>query len=202
MSEEDWSENISQETRIFFNEKWKKVVKLLKSGIPEMKDSLICTICLTPANFKESKSLVRHPLLSVPICVACLDLWSNGDWLKSDQKFDICGWCAQDGTLLCCSNENCSYAFCSRCIKCAFGREKVTEIEALDDWKCFVCNPEDLKLLQLLYFSITKFWKESNGFYEKSLSDAQDLFTWANGEISKMKTNLQNFEPFLQDFVN
>lgn len=103
---------------------------------------------------------MRHPSLGVPVCKACKDFYFDGSWCKdSEGKFDNCGWCAQGGDLLCCSIENCPNSFCTKCIKRNLGRQKVSEIEDSDDWKCFECEPQQVKQLRLLYYSIYQFWQ-------------------------------------------
>ena len=71
-------------------------------------------------------------------------------------------------------------------IKETFGRTVVTKIEALDDWKCLFCNPEDLKILRLAYYCLFKFWSLNQNYIEKCFQDARKFFTSSEAHLDAL----------------
>merc|ERR1711935_693201 len=97
----------------------------------------------------------------VPICKDCYKFYFEGSWRKDDEgKFEYCGWCAQGGDLFCCTNDSCPNAFCLKCVKRNLGRTAVSKIEDSEEWKCFECEPKQVREQRLLFFSILAFWKK------------------------------------------
>ena len=109
-----------------------------------------CTAC-----GKKTKHLFDHPLLLyVKICRECSRRyqtdknWVNGIGWKDEQGYDeLCRWCAEGGEIVCC--DNCTRAFCTECIEGNFGKEECDVITNQDHWKCYVCNPDPLKVFQV-----------------------------------------------------
>ena len=67
---------------------------------------------------------------------------------------------SQGGDLFCCTNDSCPNAFCLKCVKRNLGRTAVSKIEDSEEWKCFECEPKQVREQRLLFFSILAFWKK------------------------------------------
>ena len=67
---------------------------------------------------------------------------------------------SQGGDLFCCTNDSCPNAFCLKCVKRNLGRTAVKKIEDSEEWKCFECEPKQVREQRLLFFSILAFWQK------------------------------------------
>merc|ERR1712210_35626 len=158
------------ETKILPDKKWVESLEkeeleyFTKNQIPfeELEDRVVrCTACFKQGNHKQKGFFLRHPGLGVPICKDCHKFYFEGSWRKDDEgKFEYCGWCAQGGDLFCCTNDSCPNAFCLKCVKRNLGRTAVSKIEDSEEWKCFECEPKQVREQRLLFFSILAFWKK------------------------------------------
>ena len=115
-TDEEWVENLSPKELEFFETNAPKMMEYFQSESL----ALECTICFNKVDYKQSGCLVRHPLLGIPVCEICVEVWfATMPWNKTpdDGKFENCSWCSisYNATLLCCSNSNCPYAFCTKC---------------------------------------------------------------------------------------
>lgn len=72
-----------------------------------------CTVCnchlgSAVANFSD---IFIHPLLKVLICKDCFEFYQSSDFIQDDDgNENYCRWCAQGGTLVCCTK--CPKVFC------------------------------------------------------------------------------------------
>lgn len=87
----------------------------------------------------------NNPLLGVPLCITCYDIYTFETFPVSETNEDFCRWCgAGEGELLLC--DSCPKSFCSRCVRGNFGEAEFLRIANLPDrWSCFVCSPQALK---------------------------------------------------------
>ncbi|KAJ9576250.1 hypothetical protein L9F63_006849, partial [Diploptera punctata] len=105
---------------------------------------LRCTSCnsFLQSILLEGRDVYQHPALKVLMCKSCVEFYGDGNLsIDEDGSGKYCRWCAQGGTLYCCSS--CCNAFCKKCIKRNLNRSILDDIES-DDWKCFVCDGEPL----------------------------------------------------------
>lgn len=86
-----------------------------------------------------------NPLLGVPLCITCYDIYSTDDYPINESNEIYCRWCGQgEGNLLLC--DSCPKSFCSRCIQRNFGHAELERIINLPDrWSCFICSPQSLQ---------------------------------------------------------
>jgi hypothetical protein len=100
--------------------------------------------------------VIRHEFLGVPICKVCSRNYNRGgEWAKDeDGYFEHCRWCGEGGDIVCCENQKCKNAFCTKCIKRNLGRTAVTKIQDEDDWRCFICQPKQIREARCLFYSI------------------------------------------------
>lgn len=100
-----------------------------------------CCSCL-----KDNVELYQHPLLRVPTCQSCCNLYNNTDFKAQHigRNFLICSWCTNgEGELVQC--EVCPRSFCTECIARNFGNQEVVVIKQMQHrWKCFCCEPSRL----------------------------------------------------------
>lgn len=90
---------------------------------------------------------LNNPLLGVPLCVTCYDIYMAGKFPIDDANEIFCRWCGEgkDELILC---DSCPKSFCSRCISRNFGPAELRRIRDLDNgWSCFVCSPKPLESL-------------------------------------------------------
>lgn len=99
-----------------------------------------CSACLQITHYN-----YNNPLLGVPLCITCYDIYSYDDYSIVDNNEQYCRWCGQgEGELLLC--DTCPKGFCSRCIRNNFGETELERIKNLTSrWSCFVCSPQPLK---------------------------------------------------------
>jgi hypothetical protein len=120
-----------------------------------------CTICYHPLDHP-LYDIKFHPVLNTSTCCICFDeLIKLREAISFEADSDICSWCFQDdcGTLFICDNEpNCPHHFCKSCISNNFDSTTLKKIEKSSSWKCFVCNPNQLKDL---YISVKKAEEQS-----------------------------------------
>ena len=118
---------------------------------------VLCTAC-SAGNDAE----LLHPVLSVPICGACLSAIQDADQAIENHQIASCVWCGGgDGCeLYMC--DTCVRSFCVDCVERNFGQQESNHVRELSYWSCYVCIPtEKLELLQGLidiehYYSIDK----------------------------------------------
>jgi len=107
-------------------------------------DKTECTVCFRRLN---KRYIYAHPLLDVAACSRCVKQYRNSDWPKDDDGYDeFCRWSmkSSDSLWLC---ETCNRAFDSECIKDNLGHKAYDKIDAMSEWHCFVCQPDQLKSL-------------------------------------------------------
>ncbi|CAL8068666.1 unnamed protein product [Calicophoron daubneyi] len=108
-----------------------------------------CTVCALKLQPLLSP-LAVHPVLKVIACKRCAKFYNRQEFLTDKfGKDENCRWCGDGGDLVCC--DQCSNAFCKRCIKRNLGRSFLHNLESMSDdeiWKCFVCDPKPIEVLQ------------------------------------------------------
>ncbi|XP_039278560.1 transcriptional regulator ATRX-like [Nilaparvata lugens] len=149
-----------------------------RKKFPKFEDTkdkqLKCTVCsvnLTPF-ILAGKSCHLHSFLKVLVCKKCLDFYGDGDFsVDEDGDEKYCRWCGQGGNLFLC--EKCNSGFCKACVKRNFNRDVFEELKALDNWDCFMCNPNPLYELR------AKAWAAESYYQSHRKEDRK----------TKMKTN-------------
>ncbi len=125
---------------------------------------VLCTCCAQQVNHKQEDMVARHPILGVVMCKRCKAFYFGGVWRRDeDGYFEHCRWCANGGELICCANAACKSAFCKRCIKRNLGRNKVSEAEESEDWRCLSCDLSQVRELRLMYYSVYQYWQREKG---------------------------------------
>ena len=105
---------------------------------------VLCTAC-SAGNDAE----LLHPVLSVPICGACLSAIQDADQAIENHQIASCVWCGGgDGCeLYMC--DTCVRSFCVDCVERNFGQQESDHVRELSYWSCYVCVPtKKLELLQ------------------------------------------------------
>ena len=116
-----------------------------------------CTMCFHDFTNLALK-ICEHPVLKgVPICINCLDVFSKNDDQDEncldradvDKGIDtnVCCWCCgnETGVLLVCGDGlNCPCSYCEKCIADNLGPDILSNIQSVDQWICFVCDPTPL----------------------------------------------------------
>ncbi|KAK3930445.1 Transcriptional regulator ATRX-like protein [Frankliniella fusca] len=128
---------VTEEEDKFREKKFSDVNKVLKEDIA-------CSTCGVDLkyNVKEGNDLSYHPYLKVLMCEGCKERYSRCSFPvdeEGDQK--CCSWCGREGTLYYCSK--CSCAFCKKCIKANFGKEKLKDLVD-KELVCYICDPKPL----------------------------------------------------------
>ncbi|XP_041972880.1 transcriptional regulator ATRX [Aricia agestis] len=155
-TQDDFEEDISSEEREYYKTKFAdlNLIKTLK---------LHCTACdrhLGCSARNENRMRV-HPMLRTLICQTCLTFYNSGEFDKGEDGSELyCRWCGQGGQVYCCSD--CPHVFCAKCVKRNLGTKKIKEIEELDDWKCFKCNPRCLWDLRATCWALLRFCDMKN----------------------------------------
>ncbi|XP_077517746.1 uncharacterized protein LOC144128303 isoform X2 [Amblyomma americanum] len=104
---------------------------------------VVCTSCGDQLNHHKKKSLCIHRVLKVISCKRCYTYYGDGSFQKDESGMDeYCSWCAEGGNLVLC--DTCSRVFCKKCIRRNMSRRELTRIESLDEWHCYVCDPDPL----------------------------------------------------------
>ncbi|XP_071453128.1 transcriptional regulator ATRX homolog isoform X2 [Hetaerina americana] len=137
--------------------------KLFPESSSVLKSTVRCTACGTSLlkDITKRKDVFFHPVLQVIVCEDCRAFYGDGNFaLDSDNSDTYCRWCAQGGSLYCCSA--CNFVFCKPCIRRNFKKSMLDEIEE-EDWKCFVCNPETLWKHRAICWAARIYIKENPG---------------------------------------
>ncbi|XP_023025222.2 uncharacterized protein isoform X1 [Leptinotarsa decemlineata] len=117
---------------------------------PVQNTKIHCTACNAHLGsaIKNMDKVFVHPLLKVIVCNECFDYYSSGCFEKDEDGSELfCRWCGQGGKVICCSS--CPMVFCKLCIRMNFCIEKYAEIRDKDEWKCFVCEPSQIRALRV-----------------------------------------------------
>ncbi|XP_065158534.1 uncharacterized protein [Atheta coriaria] len=110
-----------------------------------------CTVCDKHLGTSPLKVFDRftHPVLNTLLCESCFHFYNTGEFTKDEDGSEIyCKWCAQGGTVMCCSS--CPLVFCKDCILRNLGADVLSEIENADTWDCFNCNTLPLTKMHIL----------------------------------------------------
>lgn len=107
-------------------------------------------------------------------CLIFLDLLQVGvKFFKGLDGSDYyCKWCGDGGKLFCCSK--CPAVFCAKCVKINFSAADVEEIEQDDNWLCFLCNKDTLRLHRARHWALQNFMKKQENFMlNKTMTKSQ-----------------------------
>ncbi|XP_026685251.1 uncharacterized protein LOC103517312 [Diaphorina citri] len=86
---------------------------------------------------------VGHPILKTLVCKDCFKFYGDGNFDRGDDGVDLyCRWCAEGGTLFCCSN--CPNVFCKKCVRQNLGIAEMKKVNDASSWSCYVCEPKQL----------------------------------------------------------
>ncbi|KPJ01959.1 Transcriptional regulator ATRX [Papilio xuthus] len=170
-TENDFDDDIAEEERNYYKEKYKDL-NIIKS------QRLHCTACdrhLGCAPRNESR-MRPHPLLRTLVCHTCHNFYNSGEFEKGDDGSELyCRWCGQGGQVYCCSD--CPHVFCARCIRRNLGTPKIKEIEQMDDWKCFKCNPKCLWDTRAMCWAVLRYCDQKNKIaYNTEDPEKKDLY--------------------------
>jgi hypothetical protein len=80
------------------------------------------------------------------MCAGCRAFYWKCEWSRSgpQNSFDHCRCCADGGDFLVCC-DTCPQIMCRRCIESVGGKAYAATVDALDQWKCFICDPANVK---------------------------------------------------------
>ena len=80
------------------------------------------------------------------MCAGCRAFYWKCEWSRSgpENSFDHCRCCADGGDFLVCC-DTCPQIMCRRCIESVGGKAYAATVDALDQWKCFICDPANVK---------------------------------------------------------
>ena len=108
-------------------------------------EKMICSACDSG-----NRQKYVHPLLGVPMCTKCYQLYNSGDFVQDDGNDIHCRWCGEgQGQLFLC--DTCEKSFCEGCIGRNFGDVELVRISDCNTvWSCFLCNPTSLNELKEL----------------------------------------------------
>jgi len=99
ISDEEWIRNLSEKEKNWYERNLTPANEIETRNIS-------CTSCFKQTNHKKFGEISRHPILGVPMCKNCKNFYFDGAWTKDDEgSFEFCGWCAQGGILMLCSDE-------------------------------------------------------------------------------------------------
>ena len=123
-----------------------KATKKSSSTLPEKID---CAACGNSIYWK-TKKIHAHPRLSVLVCQKCHIKFNQGTFQIEDENEIYCTLCGEGGDLVLCSFSQ--HSFCRECIKRHSGESHLNCLLSSDDvdFKCYVCDPSDIKSLQNL----------------------------------------------------
>ncbi|CAH1999021.1 unnamed protein product [Acanthoscelides obtectus] len=140
------------------------------NGRPIQFSEIHCTACNCHLGsaLACSPNMFVHPLLNVLVCKNCYEYYTSGDFEKDEDGTEMyCRWCGQGGNVMCCAA--CPMVFCQTCIQINFDDDKLQEIKNNDDWKCFGCDPEQIKHLKIQYCELAEYFQREMSH----LSDAK-----------------------------
>ncbi|XP_068984234.1 uncharacterized protein [Bombus flavifrons] len=147
---------------------------------------LHCTACdahigSAPA---DAHNMFEHPVLHTLLCAKCKDFYGDGTFEQGDDDTDMfCRWCANGGNLYCCSF--CSNTFCYKCIKRNFDPILRKKIEAVERWKCFVCDPTDLYNARGTCWALLQHIQTINRIYQNCKLPQEEIDDKMNTDESK-----------------
>ncbi|KAI5704465.1 hypothetical protein M8J76_000825 [Diaphorina citri] len=104
-----------------------------------------CTMCdeHIPIIVNKHHLFVGHPILKTLVCKDCFKFYGDGNFDRGDDGVDLyCRWCAEGGTLFCCSN--CPNVFCKKCVRQNLGIAEMKKVNDASSWSCYVCEPKQL----------------------------------------------------------
>ncbi|XP_046395134.1 transcriptional regulator ATRX homolog isoform X2 [Ischnura elegans] len=183
----------SSDTRIIITD---EELKYRKNLFPEpesvLKSKIQCTACGTSLmkHVNKGKDLFFHPMLQVLICEDCRAFYGDGSFpLDDDNSDQYCRWCAQGGSLYCCSA--CNFVFCKSCVRRNFRKSMLEEIEE-EDWKCFMCNPEALWKHRAICAAARKYVSENPGDEdEEDIESSNDERRRERRRVAREKSRLK-----------
>jgi hypothetical protein len=157
---------------------------------------LMCTWCEFNLNSRSGVfKICSHPLIDVPMCVVCLENYTEEHTLIEDMS-EVCAWCLHGGDLFECGNDECGQCFCGECVTRWFGEKVLDEINNDDEWLCFICKPspalDDLSAARQSGYVASLYndlYFESSRFNEWTLARTEerpvDAFKIKKKEISR-----------------
>lgn len=112
-----------------------------------LSSKVICAACGKNIYWK-TKKVHSHPRLSLLVCQKCYDKFNDGSFDVDGTNEIYCTLCGDGGEIVLCSF--CSHSFCKECIKRHSGEEHLNYLLSSADveFKCYTCNPKDIKDLQ------------------------------------------------------
>lgn len=123
-------------------------------------DKIICAACEKNIYWKKNK-IHCHPRLSVLVCLKCHEKFNQGTFQIEGENEIYCTLCGDGGDIVLCSYSE--HSFCQQCIKRISGENYLNYLLSSDDvaFKCYMCDPKDIKRLQDLCEDISYHFKVS-----------------------------------------
>ena len=136
----------------------KEKAKNKSSGLP---NKISCAACSRNL-YWQTKKIHSHPRLSVLVCMKCHQKFNQGTFAIEEDNEIYCTLCGDGGNLVCCSF--CTHSFCQDCIKHLSGEEHLDYLLGSDDvdFKCYVCEPKDIKPLQELCEEVCYYFRANS----------------------------------------
>ena len=142
----------------------KEKARSKSSGLPSKINCAACNKNL----YWQTKKIHSHPRLSVLVCIKCNQKFNQGTFMVEEDNEIYCTLCGDGGNLVCCSF--CQHSFCQDCIRRLSGEEHLDYLLSSDDidFKCYVCDPKDIKPLQELCEEVCYYFRaHSQGKQQK-----------------------------------
>ena len=128
------------------------------STLPE---KIPCAACGKNIYWK-TKKIHAHPRLAVLICQQCHGKFNQGTFKVEGDNEIYCTLCGDGGNIVLCSFSE--HSFCQECIKRHSGEKHLRYLLSSDDvdFKCYMCDPTDVKKLQDLCEEVCYHFKASS----------------------------------------
>jgi len=118
----------------------------------------------------DTKISIPHPLFEGGLCEECKEAFCEGSYLFDEDGSQMyCSICSDGKEVLMCDSPGCCRSYCGVCIDVLCGAGTTVKISARENWICFLCSGESIRLLKR-----REDWQDR--IREMFLSDDEDEF--------------------------